>query len=129
MSKGKILLVEDEKDLAVMLTFRLESSGYEVSNAYDGAEGLRKAREENPDLVILDVMLPSMDGYEICKNLKGDASSTKIPVLLLTVKSRDEDKQLGQLVGADAYVTKPFQPKDLLTKIEALLNGSGGLKE
>ncbi len=117
----KILLVDDEKDLVETVTFRLESSGYEVVSAYDGQEGLDKAKSEGPDLIILDLMLPKMDGYKVCRMLKFDGKYKDIPIIMFTARAQDSDKQMGEQVGADAYITKPFDPKALLGKIEELL--------
>jgi DNA-binding response OmpR family regulator len=123
MSK-KILLVDDEKDLVETLTFRLEANGYGVIKAYDGQEGLDKARSEKPDLIILDLMLPKMDGYKVCRMLKFDDKYKSIPIILFTARAQESDKKLGQEVGADAYITKPFEPQILLSKIKELLKES-----
>jgi DNA-binding response OmpR family regulator len=121
MEKKRILLVDDEKDLVETLTFRLTTNNYEVINAYDGQEGLEKARSEKPDLIILDLMLPKMDGYKVCGLLKSDTRYSKIPVVMFTARAQESDKQMGEEVGADAYITKPFDPKVLLTKVQELL--------
>ena len=117
----KILIVEDEADLVEMMKLRLEATGYEVIAAYDGQEGLDKARSENPDLIILDLMLPKIDGYKVCRMLKFDENYKKIPILIFTARVQEGDKKMGMEVGADAYLTKPFEPKVLLEKIEELL--------
>lgn len=119
-SKKRILLIEDEKDLLEMVRFRLEVSGYEVLAAYDGQEGLDKARKEKPDLIILDVMLPKMDGYKVCRMLKFDEKYKNIPIIMFTARAQDSDRKLGEEVGADGYVTKPFEPEVLLAKIKQL---------
>jgi len=120
--KGKrILMIDDEQDLLLVLKQRLESSGYFVSAATTGAEGLEKARKELPDLIVLDLMLPGLDGYQICGMLKHDRLYMKIPILILTARAQPKDYELGIKVGADAYVTKPFDLKELLLKIESLL--------
>lgn len=121
MDKKKILLVDDEKDLVEMVSFRLQASGYEIITAYDGQEALEKAKKEKPDLIILDLMLPKMDGYKVCGLLKTDARYNKIPIIMFTAMAQDSDKQMGQEVGADAYITKPFEPQVLLEKIRELL--------
>lgn len=123
MDKKRILLVDDEKDSVETLTFRLEANNYEVVSAYDGQEGLDKARREKPNLIILDLMLPHMDGYKVCGLLKSDARYSKIPIILFTARAQESDKKMGEEVGADAYITKPFEPKVLLGKIEELLGG------
>ncbi|MFH1046129.1 MAG: response regulator [Candidatus Omnitrophota bacterium] len=120
MSK-KILIVDDEPQLVEMLSIRLEASGYKVIAAGDGQEGFDKARSENPDLIILDLMLPKMDGYKVCALLKKDARYKKIPIILFTAKAQDEDRKLGQEVGADAYLAKPFEPSLLLETLKRFL--------
>ncbi len=121
MDKKKILIVDDEKDLVKILIFRLEANNYEVISAYDGLEGLEKAKKEKPDLIILDLMLSKMDGYKVCGLLKADTRYNKIPIIVFTAKARDEDMKLGEEVGADAYITKPFKSQVLLDKIKELL--------
>ncbi len=121
MNKKKILLVEDEKVLIETVTLRLEAFGYEVISAYDGFEGLEKAKKEKPDLIILDLMLPKMDGYKVCGLLKADTRYNKIPIIMFTARAQESDKKMGKEVGADAYITKPFEPQALLEKIRYLL--------
>ena len=121
MDKKRILLVEDEKDMLYAVTLQLEASGYEVIAASDGQEGLQKARGEEPDLIILDLMLPKIDGYKVCRMLKFDEKYKKIPIIMFTARARDVDKKMGQEVGVDAYITKPFEPSVLLGKIHELL--------
>lgn len=121
MDKKRILIVEDEKDLVEILTFRLQSAGYEVIAAYDGQDGLDKARTEKPSLIILDLMLPRIDGYKVCGMLKFDARFKKIPIILFTARAQEADRKMGTEVGADAYITKPFEPAALLAKIKELL--------
>ena len=121
MPKKRILLVEDEADMVYALTLQLEAINCEVLSAADGQIGLDMARKEKPDLIILDLMLPKMDGYKICRMLKFDEKYKKIPIIMFTARAQDKDKKLGQEVGADAYITKPFDSKDLLNKISALL--------
>ena len=118
----KILIVDDETAMVKMLKMRLEANNYEVITAYDGQEGLEKAKSENPDLIILDLMLPKIDGYKVCRMLKFDDKYKNIPIILFFARAQESDKQTGQLVGADDYVTKPFEPKDLLEKIKRLLD-------
>jgi len=119
--KKRILVVDDEADLVDMLKMRLEVNNYDVITAYDGQEALDKARKEKPDLIILDLMLPKIDGYKVCRMLKFDEKYKKIPIILFTARAQDSDQKMGKEVGADAYVTKPFEPKVLLGKIEELL--------
>ncbi len=117
----KILVVDDEPQMVDMLKIRLEASGYAVVTAYDGQEGLDKARSEKPDLIILDLMLPKIDGYKVCGLLKKDARFTKIPIIIFTAKAQQEDMALGKEMGADAYITKPFDSQVLLAKISELI--------
>jgi DNA-binding response OmpR family regulator len=119
--KKKILLVEDEKDMAYAVTLQLEAKGYEVITASDGREGLEKARMKKPDLIILDLMLPKIDGYKVCRMLKFDSKYKDIPIIIFTARAQDSDKNTGKEVGADAYITKPFEPSALLDKIRELL--------
>ena len=123
MSK-RILLVDDEKDMVYAVKLQLEANNYEVITASDGQEGLEKARREKPDLIILDLMLPKIDGYKICRMLKFDEKYKKIAIILFTARSQKNDEKVGFEVGADAYITKPFDPKVLLEKIKILLKES-----
>ena len=117
----KILIIEDEVELVEMVKMRLEASGYDVITAYDGKAGLEKAREEKPDIIILDLMLPKMDGYKVCGLLKKDARYAKIPIVMFSAKAQEEDVALGTELGAEAYITKPFEPPMLLAKIKELI--------
>lgn len=117
----RILIIEDTEDVVMLVKMYLEGHHYEVLTAYDGQEGLEKAKTEKPDLIVLDLMLPKMNGYKVCGLLKNDARYTKIPVILFTAKAQEKDKKLGEEVGADAYITKPFEPEILLAKIKELL--------
>ena len=120
----KILVIDDEQDLVELIKMRLETSGFEVVVAYDGQEGLTKAKKESPDLIILDLMMPKIDGYKVCRMLKFDEKYKKIPIILFTARAQESDKKTGQEVGADAYITKPFEPQVLLEKIKELLEES-----
>ena len=117
----KILLVDDEINILTMVEARLIGNGYEVVTASDGQEGLTKARTENPDLIILDIMLPKLDGYKVCRMLKFDEQHKHIPIILLSARTQDSDQEVGKQQGADAYITKPFQQEVLLGKIKELL--------
>ncbi len=117
----KILIIEDEQPIINLLKIRLEASNYEIIFATDGQKGLNMAREEAPDLIILDIMLPSLNGYQILRMLKFDGRYKEIPIIVLTAKGVEEDKKLGQALGADAYIPKPFEPETLLEKIKELL--------
>jgi len=121
MDKVKVLVVDDEELLVEMMRLRLEANGYEVIAAYDGKQGLDLARKEKPNIIILDIMLPKMDGYKVCRMLKFDAEYKDIPIILSTARGQDSDKDLGKEVGANAYITKPFEPEELLSIIEKLL--------
>jgi len=117
----RILLVDDEEDILRVMVHLLESRGYEVISAADGLDGLEKAKHGNPDLIILDVMLPKMDGYKVCKMLKLNEEYKKIPVILLTARMEESTKELAEELQYDAYLTKPFDFKTLLLTIKQLL--------
>lgn len=114
----KILLVEDEKTLAKALKFNLEKEGFRVEVAFDGEEALNAMSGEEPDLVILDLMLPKIDGYEVCRSIR---RSSDVPIIMLTARDEDIDKILGLELGADDYMTKPFNTRELLARIRAIL--------
>jgi two-component system alkaline phosphatase synthesis response regulator PhoP len=116
-----ILIVDDEQDLLDLLEYNLEQEGFETVLARDGEEGLRKAREDPPDLVILDIMMPEMDGWEVCRRLREDASLRTLPILMLTARGEDEDHVRGLDVGADIYISKPVAVPVLISQVEALL--------
>ncbi len=120
-NKKKILLVEDEVDFRMAVRLRLENAGYDVIEAMDGAAGLEMARHQGPDLIILDLMLPKMDGYKVCRFLKFDEKFRHIPVVMLTARAQPTDNETGLAVGADEYLTKPYKPQDLLGTISKLL--------
>jgi len=120
--KKRILLVDDEVDFVEMLRTRLEDNNYEVIVAYDGEEGLERAEKEEPDLIILDVMLPRINGFDICRKLKIDENFKDIPIILLTAKFQPSDIKFGEAMGADSYITKPFEPQVLLVKMRELLD-------
>jgi len=117
--RKKILIIEDEENLVKGLKLNLADEGYEVDWASDGEEGLRKALEETPDLIILDIMLPEMDGLEVCRELR--QKNIGIPILMLTAKGEEIDKVVGLEIGADDYITKPFSVRELLARIKAHL--------
>lgn len=122
--KPRVLLVDDEPSIVKMVGKRLEVEGFEVLVAIDGRAGLAKAQAEHPDLIILDLMLPKLNGYEVCTLLKQDTRFQKIPVILFTAKAQDKDEKLGMECGANAYVRKPFQAQELLGKIRSLIEAS-----
>ena len=116
MSK-KILIVEDEKNIVDILSFNLSREGYDTLEAYDGAAGLKLALEEHPDLILLDLMLPKMNGFDVCKAVREQDSST--PIIMLTAREGESDKVFGLEVGADDYITKPFSMRELLARVKA----------
>lgn len=124
MSKGKILVVDDEAYLLQILDFSLGAEGYDVVTAEDGEQAIQKAKSEQPDLIVLDIMMPKMDGYETCRALKASDETKHIPVILLSAKGRNVDQQMGFEVGAEDYITKPFSPRKLVDRINAILNQS-----
>jgi two-component system, OmpR family, alkaline phosphatase synthesis response regulator PhoP len=128
MSRGRILVVDDEIYIVHILDFSLGMEGYEVVTALDGEEGLQKAIEFKPDLIVLDIMMPKMDGYETCKALKADERTKNTPVILLSAKGRNVDMQTGYDVGADEYITKPFSPRKLVDRINAMLGQTDASK-
>ncbi len=121
MSKGRILVVDDEIYIVHILDFSLGMEGYEVITALDGEQALEKLKSERPDLIVLDIMMPKLDGYEVCKAIKSDPDTRHIPVILLSAKGRNVDQKLGFDVGADDYITKPFSPRKLVERINQLL--------
>ena len=122
----KILIVDDDPDLVEAVSTILESKGYAVAKAYGGVEGLKKAETEKPDLIVLDVMMPDKDGYEVCKELKADDAYRSIPILLLTavvsnIPTSKYTQQMGKETEADDYVDKPVEPEELVRRVEALI--------
>ncbi|MGA2286775.1 MAG: response regulator [Dehalococcoidia bacterium] len=122
--KKKILVVEDDPAALRLVSFTLESAGYEVIAAVNGFEGLRKAQEEQPDLLVLDLMLPGIDGYEICHRLRSNppGPAGRLPILMLTAKSREADRAAAEQVGADCYLSKPATPEEITTAVDTLLS-------
>lgn len=119
--KPKILVVDDEPDAVELIAFNLKGAGYDVVSAADGEEALKKARALLPALVILDLMLPEVDGLEVCKILRRDQNTSGIPIIMLTAKAGEIDRVLGLELGADDYVTKPFSPRELVLRVKRLL--------
>jgi two-component system phosphate regulon response regulator PhoB len=127
--KPKILVVDDEPEAVELVEFNLKQAGYAVSTAVDGAEALKKARTQPPDLIVLDVMLPEMDGFEICKTLRLEPVTARVPIIMVTAKAAEIDRVLGLELGADDYLTKPFSPRELLLRIKKILSrGQNGEK-
>lgn len=130
----KILIVEDEPAIHELVKYNLQKEGYSVLSAYDGVAGADLARDQKPDLILLDIMLPKMDGIEVCKMLKSNTRTSGIPIIMVTAKSEETDKVLGLEIGADDYLAKPFGVRELLARIKAVLrrqkkSGSSGGKE
>src|SRR4051794_20404347 len=120
MAKPRVLLIEDERGLTDVLTYNLQREGFEVTVAHDGQEGLRKAQMQLPDMILLDLMLPKLDGLEVCRELKAGERTRTIPILMLTAKAEETDQVVGFTMGADDYVTKPFSIKVLIQRIRVL---------
>ncbi|MGL1892363.1 MAG: response regulator transcription factor [Spirochaetaceae bacterium] len=129
MAHEKILIIEDEKDILELIAFNLECSGYEVLKASDGEVGLKLAKEANPDLVLLDLMLPGIDGFDVCRGLKQEKNSRNIPIIMLTARGEDTDIVSGLELGAEDYITKPFSPKILVARIRTVLRRAAGNTE
>jgi len=123
---SRVLIVEDEPDIRDLLAFHLEREGYQVSRCKSGAEALRAIAAAAPDLVLLDLMLPEMDGLEVCRRLRGDPRTVSLPVVMLTARGEEIDRVLGLELGADDYIVKPFSPKEVVARVRAVLRRSRG---
>ena len=121
---SKVLIVEDEANIRQLVKYNLEKESFQVIEAEDGLQGLRLAKAEKPDLVLLDLMLPQMDGLEVCRSLKGNPATAALPIIMLTAKSEEIDKVIGLELGADDYMTKPFSPRELVARVKAVLRRS-----
>jgi two-component system alkaline phosphatase synthesis response regulator PhoP len=119
--KEKILIVDDEKDIVKMLVYNFKKEGYRTISVYDGEGALDAATREIPNLIILDLMLPGIDGMEVCKTLRKESKTAHIPIIMLTAKTQEADKIVGLELGADDYVTKPFSPRELIARVKAVL--------
>jgi CheY-like chemotaxis protein len=117
----KILIADDEQDFLSLIKIRLEAAGYEVTTASDGIEALKQVEKIRPDMVILDILMPKLDGYEVCRLLKFDERYKSLPVVILSARAQDIDKEMGRLVRADAYISKPINDQDLLETIKKQL--------
>lgn len=121
MSSAKVLIIEDEEHISELVKYNLESAGYQVAAAYDGEEGLKLVSEFKPDLVILDLMLPKLDGISVCNKLRNQKETEEISIIMLTAKSSETDKIIGLEIGADDYITKPFSVRELQARIKTVL--------
>ncbi len=119
--KLRILVADDEPELVELVEFNLKQAGYSIATAVDGAEALKKARSQPPDLILLDIMMPEMDGLEVCKILRREPATAKVPIIMLTAKASEIDRVLGLELGADDYLTKPFSVRELLLRIKKIL--------
>ena len=126
---GSILVVDDERDIVDLISYNLDKEGFRVLKAYDGHEALRLAKAKNPDLIILDLMLPGIQGMEVCRSIRGNVETQGIPIIMLTAKSDEVDKILGLEMGADDYVTKPFSVKELIARVRTILRRAQSLEE
>lgn len=129
MGHEKILIIEDEKDILELIAFNLECTGYTVFKASNGEDGLAAVKKELPDLILLDLMMPGIDGFDVCRTLKSDKSTKNIPIIMLTAKGEDSDIVSGLELGAEDYVTKPFSPKILIARIRTILRRSSETPE
>src|SRR5262245_55142593 len=121
MPRGTVLVIDDEQDLIELVRYNLEKDGFEVVGALDGENGIRMARERKPELVVVDLMLPGLDGLEVCRLLRADERTSHIPVIMLTARGTESDRVVGLELGADDYVTKPFSPRELAARVKAVL--------
>jgi phosphate regulon transcriptional regulator PhoB len=124
MMKAKILVVDDEPDVVQLIEYNLRAAGYDAIHALDGEEALNKARTSSPDLIILDLMLPEVEGFDVCKILRREPGTSAIPIVMLTAKASETDRVLGLELGADDYVTKPFSPRELVLRVKRLLRNA-----
>jgi phosphate regulon transcriptional regulator PhoB len=129
MKKATILVIDDEKDLIELVRYNLEKDGFDVIAATDGQSGLDVVKKHRPDLVVLDLMMPGMDGLQICKQLRSDPRTGRIPVIMLTAKATEADRIVGLELGADDYITKPFSPREVVARVKAVLRRSSPAAE
>lgn len=122
----KILVVDDDRQIVRLVSSYLEQAGYDVTTAYDGEMALRQARQERPDLMVLDLMLPDRDGWDVTRTIRADQTLADVPIIMLTARVEDTDKIVGLEVGADDYITKPFNPREVVARVRALLRRSSG---
>src|SRR4030042_7054608 len=129
MLKRSILVIDDERDLIELVRYNLEKEGFQVKGTLDGETGLALAIQEVPDIVLVDLMLPGMDGLEVCRRIRSDHRTAGIALIMLTAKSAESDRIVGLELGADDYVTKPFSPRELTARVRALIRRSSGFRQ
>jgi two-component system phosphate regulon response regulator PhoB len=129
MAKGTILVIDDERDLIELVRYNLEKEGYDVIAATDGQSGLEVATKHAPDLVVLDLMMPGIDGIQICQRLRADPRTARLPVIMLTAKATEADRIVGLEMGADDYITKPFSPREVVARVKAVLRRAASQQE
>jgi two-component system, OmpR family, alkaline phosphatase synthesis response regulator PhoP len=129
MSKGIVLVIDDERDLIELVRYNLEKEGFSVIGADNGESGLSLAASEKPDAIVVDLMLPGIDGLEVCRLLRADSGTARIPIIMLTAKGSEADRIVGLELGADDYVTKPFNPREFAARIKAILRRSSGFRQ
>ena len=129
MTKRLVLIIDDEQDLIELVRYNLEKEGFDVLSAVDGESGFSLAVARNPDVIVIDLMLPGMDGLDVCRMLRAESGTAGIPIIFLTAKASEADRIVGLELGADDYMTKPFSPRELLARIRALLRRSAGFHQ
>jgi two-component system, OmpR family, alkaline phosphatase synthesis response regulator PhoP len=129
MSKGTILVIDDEKDLLELVRYNLEKEQFDAISATDGQTGLDIATRHRPDLIVLDLMMPGMDGLEVCRRLRNEPKTSRIPVIMLTARATEADRIVGLEMGSDDYLTKPFSPRELVARVKAVLRRAGQQEE
>ena len=129
MKKGTVLVIDDEKDLIELVTYNLGKEGYDVIAATDGQSGLDVVKKHRPDLVVLDLMMPGLDGLQVCQRLRSDPRTGRIPIIMLTAKATEADRIVGLELGADDYITKPFSPREVVARVKAVLRRSTSQQE
>ena len=129
MGKATVLVIDDEKDLLELVRYNLEKEQFDVILAKNGEEGFEIARKHRPDVIILDVMMPGMDGLEVCRKLRAEERTAKVPLIMLTARAAESDRVVGLEMGADDYVTKPFSPRELVARVRAMLRRTARQEE
>ena len=129
MAKGIVLIIDDEADLIELVRYNLEKEGFSVVGAVDGESGFSLAVAQKPDVIVVDLMLPGIDGLEVCRKLRAESGTSRIPIIILTAKASEADRIVGLELGADDYMTKPFSPRELTARLKALLRRSAGFQQ